>query len=67
MPWFKLVKNQNDTEISSELSLFAAVQYIMKNVEDVGNKTFFVWNSKIGRNTCENLVKHTKTNTHINQ
>jgi glutamyl-tRNA reductase len=21
---------------------------------------------KIGRNTCENLVKHTKTNTHIN-
>jgi hypothetical protein len=38
----KLVKNQNDTEISSELlSLFAAVQYIMKNVEDVGNKKHF--------------------------
>jgi glutamyl-tRNA reductase len=41
------------------------VQYIIKNVEDIGNKkTYYFWYGKIGRNTCENLVKHTK-NEHI--
>jgi glutamyl-tRNA reductase len=46
----------------SYFSLFAAVQYIMKNVEDVGNKNILLF-GKIGR-LCENLVKHTK-NEHI--
>jgi glutamyl-tRNA reductase len=32
--------------VQGYICLFAAVQYIMKNVEDVGNKTFFVWNRK---------------------
>jgi glutamyl-tRNA reductase len=37
----------------------------MKNVEDVGNKNILLFGTgKIGRNTCENLVKHTK-NEHI--
>jgi glutamyl-tRNA reductase len=57
-------KNKTDTEISSEplRSLFS-VQYIIKNVEDIGNKNILLFGTgKIGRNTCENLVKHTKTN-----
>lgn len=60
-------KIKNDTEISSGATSvsFAAVQYIMKNVEDVGSKNILLFGTgKIGRNTCENLVKHTK-NEHI--
>jgi glutamyl-tRNA reductase len=60
-------KIKNDTEISSGATSvsFAAVQYIMKNVEDVGTKNILLFGTgKIGRNTCENLVKHTK-NEHI--
>ena len=60
-------KIKNDTEISSGATSvsFAAVQYIMKNVVDVGSKNILLFGTgKIGRNTCENLVKHTK-NEHI--
>jgi len=60
-------KIKTDTEISSGATSvsFAAVQYIMKNVEDIGNKNILLFGTgKIGRNTCENLVKHTK-NDHI--
>ncbi len=56
-------KIKNDTEISSGATSvsFAAVQYIIKNVEDIGNKNILLFGTgKIGRNTCENLVKHTK-------
>jgi glutamyl-tRNA reductase len=58
---------KNDTEISSGATSvsFASVQYIFKNVEDIGNKNILLFGTgKIGRNTCENLVKHTK-NEHI--
>lgn len=60
-------KIKNETEISSGATSvsFASVQYIMKNVEDIGNKNILLFGTgKIGRNTCENLVKHTK-NEHI--
>jgi glutamyl-tRNA reductase len=60
-------KIKNDTEISSGATSvsFAAVQYIIKNVVEVGNKNILLFGTgKIGRNTCENLVKHTK-NEHI--
>jgi glutamyl-tRNA reductase len=60
-------KIKTETEISSGATSvsFASVQYIMKNVEDVGNKNILLFGTgKIGRNTCENLVKHTK-NDHI--
>ncbi|CAM2865396.1 glutamyl-tRNA reductase [Flavobacterium frigoris] len=60
-------KIKTDTEISSGATSvsFASVQYIMKNVEDIGNKNILLFGTgKIGRNTCENLVKHTK-NEHI--
>lgn len=58
---------KNETEISSGATSvsFAAVQYIMNNVENIGNKNILLFGiGKIGRNTCENLVKHTK-NEHI--
>ncbi len=58
---------KNETEISSGATSvsFAAVQYIMNNVPDIGNKNILLFGiGKIGRNTCENLVKHTK-NDHI--
>lgn len=60
-------KIKNETEISSGATSvsFASVQYIIKNVENIGNKNILLFGTgKIGRNTCENLVKHTK-NDHI--
>jgi glutamyl-tRNA reductase len=60
-------KIKTDTEISSGATSvsFASVQYIMKNVENVGEKNILLFGTgKIGRNTCENLVKHSK-NEHI--
>jgi len=60
-------KIKTDTEISSGATSvsFASVQYIIRNVEDIGNKNILLFGTgKIGRNTCENLVKHTK-NGHI--
>ena len=42
---------------------FASVQYILKNVENVSEKNILLFGTgKIGRNTCENLVKHTGNN-----
>jgi glutamyl-tRNA reductase len=56
-------KIKTDTEISSGATSvsFASVQYIIKNVVDIPNKNILLFGTgKIGRNTCENLVKHTK-------
>jgi len=37
------------------------VQYILNNVEEIGDKNILLFGTgKIGRNTCENLVKHSK-------
>lgn len=58
---------KNETEISSGATSvsFASVQYIMNNVQDIAGKNILLFGTgKIGRNTCENLVKHTK-NDHI--
>jgi glutamyl-tRNA reductase len=60
-------KIKNETEISTGATSvsFAAVQYIMKNVPGISEKNILLFGTgKIGRNTCENLVKHTK-NEHI--
>jgi len=54
---------KTETEISSGATSvsFASVQYIFNNVEDISNKNILLFGTgKIGRNTCENLVKHTK-------
>lgn len=56
-------KIKNETEISSGATSvsFASVQYIFKNVADIASKNILLFGTgKIGRNTCENLVKHTK-------
>ena len=58
---------KTETEISSGATSvsFAAVQYIMRTIENVSDKNILLFGlGKIGRNTCENLVKHTK-NSHI--
>lgn len=58
---------KNETEISSGATSvsFASVQYILNNVKNVSKKNILLFGTgKIGRNTCENLVKHTQ-NKHI--
>jgi len=58
---------KNETEISSGTTsvAFASVQYILKNVPNISEKNILLFGTgKIGRNTCENLIKHTK-NDHI--
>ena len=58
---------KNETEISSGATsvAFASVQYILNNVSDISSKNILLFGTgKIGRNTCENLVKHTQ-NSHI--
>ena len=56
---------KNDTKISSGATSvsFAAVQYIMARVPFISEKNILLFGTgKIGRNTCENLIKHTKNN-----
>ena len=58
---------KNETELSSGATSvsFASVQYIMNSVENISEKNILLFGlGKIGRNTCENLVKHSK-NSHI--
>jgi glutamyl-tRNA reductase len=58
---------KTETEISSGATSvsFASVQFILNEVESVSEKNILLFGTgKIGRNTCENLVKHTK-NEHI--
>ncbi|RNC88254.1 MAG: glutamyl-tRNA reductase [Winogradskyella sp.] len=58
---------KTETELSSGATSvsFASVQYILNNVSDISEKNILLFGTgKIGRNTCENLVKHTN-NSHI--
>jgi len=55
-------KIKNETKLSSGATSvsFAAVRYILDNVTNLKNKKILLFGvGKIGRNTCENLVKHT--------
>jgi len=61
----KRIKTETNISSGATSVSFASVQYIMKHVENVSNKNILLFGTgKIGRNTCENLVKHTK-NEHI--
>ncbi len=61
----KRIKNETNISSGATSVSFASVQYIFNNVEDVSNKDILLFGTgKIGRNTCENLVKHTE-NEHI--
>ena len=54
---------KTETQISSGATSvsFASVQYILKNIQNISKKNILLFGTgKIGRNTCENLVKHTK-------
>ena len=58
---------KNETELSSGATsvAFASVQYILSKVPNISEKNILLFGTgKIGRNTCENLVKHTD-NEHI--
>lgn len=58
---------KNETELSSGATSvsFASVQYILKKVPEVSDKNILLFGTgKIGRNTCENLIKHIQ-NKHI--
>ena len=58
---------KNETEISSGATsvAFASVQYILKNIPNISDKNILLFGTgKIGRNTCDNLLKHTN-NSHI--
>ncbi|MCK7589598.1 glutamyl-tRNA reductase [Subsaxibacter sp. CAU 1640] len=61
----KRIKTETDLSSGATSVSFASVQYILKTVQDVSSKNILLFGTgKIGRNTCENLVKHTK-NEHI--
>ncbi|WP_223550235.1 glutamyl-tRNA reductase [Aestuariivivens sp. NBU2969] len=61
----KRIKTETDISSGATSVSFASVQYIFNTMEDVTNKNILLFGTgKIGRNTCENLVKHTK-NEHI--
>ena len=54
---------KTETEISSGATSvsFASVRYLLEKVPDIGSKNILLFGTgKIGRNTCENLVKHTQ-------
>ncbi|MCB0443505.1 MAG: glutamyl-tRNA reductase [Flavobacterium sp.] len=57
----KRVKNETELCSGATSVAFAAVNYIFNTVDDLENKNILLFGTgKIGRNTCENLVKHTK-------
>lgn len=58
---------KNETELSSGATSvsYVSVRYMLDHIPDINNKKIVLFGlGKIGRNTCENLVKHTK-NSHI--
>ena len=61
----KRIKTETEISTGATSVSFASVQYIIRNVGNIGDKNILLFGTgKIGRNTCENLVKHTK-NDHI--
>ncbi len=61
----KRIKTETKISTGATSVAFASVQYIIKNIEAVSDKNILLFGTgKIGRNTCENLIKHTE-NDHI--
>ena len=61
----KRIKNETELSTGATSVSFASVQYILNAVKQVNFKNILLFGTgKIGRNTCENLIKHTK-NKHI--
>ena len=60
----KKVKNETNLCSGATSVAFAAVQYILNHQKDLENKKILlIGTGKMGRNTCENLVKHTTNKT----
>jgi len=61
----KRIKTETELSTGATSVSFASVHYILEKVKDVKNKSILLFGTgKIGRNTCENLIKHTQ-NDHI--
>ena len=61
----KRIKTETKLSTGATSVSFASVQYILNSIKDVNSKNILLFGTgKIGRNTCENLIKHTK-NDHI--
>ena len=59
----KQIKNETSLSDGATSVSYAAVQYIMQNVPQFNQKKIVLFGTgKIGRNTCENLVKHSDNN-----
>lgn len=59
----KRIKNETKISTGATSVSFASVQYILNHVPNISEKNILLFGTgKIGRNTCENLVKHTKNN-----
>ena len=57
----KRIKTETSLSTGATSVSFASVQYICNNVEDVNDRNILLFGTgKIGRNTCENLIKQTK-------
>lgn len=61
----KRIKTETKISTGATSVAFASVQYIIQNIEAISDKNILLFGTgKIGRNTCENLIKHTE-NDHI--
>ena len=57
----KRIKTETSISTGATSVSFASVQYILNEVENVSQKNILLFGTgKIGRNTCENLVKHSQ-------
>lgn len=59
----KRIKNETEISTGATSVAFASVHYILNNVKNISEKNILLYGTgKIGRNTCENLVKHVPEN-----
>lgn len=59
----KRIKNETEISTGATSVAFASVQYILTNINNISEKNILLYGTgKIGRNTCENLVKHVSVN-----
>ena len=59
----KRIKNETALSTGATSVAFASVKYILDHVPDMKDKRILLFGTgKIGRNTCENLIKHTGNN-----
>jgi glutamyl-tRNA reductase len=57
----KRIKNETGISSGATSVAFAAVQYLLARVPEIKTRSILLFGTgKIGRNTCENLIKHTQ-------